>query len=176
MTSRFYMIACMLLSLMFIDCGCNAQTPTAKKEMTEQEKMMEEMAKSWVAQFDIKLDEMVFNKHQMGSYTSDKYDKAAIMVIIFPGTLEETVANEKNKEPKEGQTIISKGIETINGKEMYVSKEKVTREDLTLAFQHYTLKGDNDCIIIVTCACKPEDEAVLAPLFLQAASSVKLKK
>jgi hypothetical protein len=175
MTSRIYIIAYALLSLIISSCGNAPKATSAEKPLTEQEKMLQEMAKSWKAPYEVQLDQTVFNKQQMNTYTSDKYEKAAIMIMVVPSTFAEEKAKFGKMQPKAGETVLSKNVETLNGRETLVYKAKREQEGVTLLFHAYSTKGDDNMSIFLTGACKPEDEATLAPLFAQAASNVKLK-
>ena len=110
-------------------------------------------------------------------HTASKYEQAAFMVIVFgESSYEEQKAKFAKKEPKEGETVISKKVEMLNGRETLIYKCKQTEDDLTFIFHIFTCKGDDNTVIMSSGSCKPEDESALEKTFEAAASSVKLKK
>lgn len=138
---------------------------------------MLEMEKAWKPAFDISVDTTIFNHHRMGVYTSDKYDTAAISVVIFP--VEDFAAEKakfKAREAKENEQEKFKGIVSVGDREMLVTKSLVKEESLELAVHQYQIMGDAQRMIIVSCACKPEHETELDKVFENAVKSVRLKQ
>ena len=178
MTRNIIVIIFALLGIILFGCN-NTKQPTAQvdKPLTEQEKLMQEMEKNWVAPFELQIDENIFNKKKMNAYTSDRYDKSAVLVLVLGGV---SYADEKAKfekmQPKEGETVLSKKVEMLNSRETLVYKIKEVREGLELIFHTYTCKGNDNTTIMCTCSCKPEDLSKLEKIFEAAAMSVKLKQ
>lgn len=163
-----------------LQCG---QSPTSQPEtkpateLTPQQQAMLEMEKSWQPMFDISVDTTIFNHHRVGTYTSDKYDKAMIAVSIVPmESFEAEKAKFKARKAKENETEKFKGIVSLGGREVIVSKKRVKEEGLELAMHLYQIAGDDKQTILVACACKPEHESEMDKVFEAAAQSVRLKK
>ncbi len=174
MTRNIIVTSFAFLTFILSSFSSNAQE---EKPLNEREKMLLEMEKTWVAPYELEIDKSIFNKKIMNTYTSSKYEQAAFMVIVFgESSYEEQKAKFAKKEPKEGETVISKKVEMLNGRETLIYKCKQTEDDLTFIFHIFTCKGDDNTVIMSSGSCKPEDESALEKTFEAAASSVKLKK
>lgn len=171
-----------LLAFSFFVANCGGQNTNAKpdaapaaKPLSPQEQAMAEMEKSWHAPWEIQVDESIFNHHHVGVYSSDKYDKAVITVVMMPATV--SFAEQKKRflerKSKEGEQF--KGVVTIGGREVLLRKSLDTVENLTLAVRQYLLDAGNGQMLMLSATCKPEDAETLDKTFEAAVQSLHAK-